>query len=46
MFDLIVYSIAVAAIAVLMLGALGVLLVALWFIAAVVAWDKTRPEVL
>jgi hypothetical protein len=45
MFDLLVYSSAVAVLAVLILGALGLALVALWLVAAVVAWERTRPEV-
>lgn len=46
MFDLIVYSIAVAVATIALLGTLGLALVALWLVVAVLAWDKTRPEVL
>lgn len=45
MLDLTVYSIAVALAAILILGVIGLALVALWLGAAILAWENTRPEV-
>jgi hypothetical protein len=42
MFDLTCYSIAVAAIVILMFGVVGVALVVIWFALVILAWERTR----